>query len=120
MSETMWTREGQSQLGKNNRELENISPSFTLLSGEYLAFKLAQRSFYKEVCLIQSGFKEDQFLTVAKQTLEFQYNKRRKEEKSLLESDILPQVIHQIYCSLTLMKEIICKGILFLPCCLQH
>ena len=73
--------------------------SFTLFLGEYQAFKLAQRSFYTEVCLIQSGFKEDQFLTVAKQTLEFQYNKRRKEEKSLLESDILPQVIYQIYCS---------------------
>ena len=71
-----------------------------ILSGEYQAFKLAQRSFYTEVCLIQSGFKEDQFLTVAKQTLEFQYNKRREKEKSLLESDTLPQVIYQIYCSL--------------------
>ena len=75
--------------------MENIFISFIIL-GEYQAFKLAQRSFYTEVCLIQSGFKEDQFLTVAKQTLEFQYNKRRKEEKSLLESDILPQVFHQI------------------------
>ena len=72
--------------------------SFTLKLGEYQAFRLAQRSFYTEVCLIQSGFKEDQFLTVAKQTLEFQYHKRRKEEKSLLEIDILTQVIYQIYC----------------------
>ena len=70
--------------------LESI---INLYTGEYQAFRLAQRSFYTEVCLIQSGFKEEQFLTVAKQTLEFQYNKRRKEEKSLLESDILPQVI---------------------------
>ena len=73
-----------------NIYLETI---INLYTGEYQAFRLAQRSFYREVCLIQSGFKEDQFLTVAKQTLEFQYNKRRKEEKSLLESDILPQVI---------------------------
>ena len=80
----MWMKEGQGQLGKNNRTLENIYIAFTLLSGEYQAFKLAQRSFYKEVCLIQSGFKEDQFLTVAKQTLEFQYNKRRKDEKEKL------------------------------------
>ena len=72
--------------------MENIFISFIIL-GEYRAFKLAQRSFYTEVCLIQSGFKEDQFLTVAKQTLEFQYNNRRKKEKSLLESDILPEVI---------------------------
>ena len=54
---------------------------------------MAQRSFYTEVCLIQSGFKEEQFLTVAKQTLEHKYNKRRDKEKSLLESDILLQVI---------------------------
>ena len=66
--------------------------------GEYQAFKLAQRSFSTEVCLIQSGFKEEQFLTVAKQTLEFQYKQRRKEEKSLLESDILLEVICSMGC----------------------
>ena len=83
---------------KNNNSKRN---DFSIISskGEYQAFKLAQRSFYSEVCLIQSGFKEDQFLTVAKQTLEFQYHKRRKEEKSLLEIDILSQVIYQIYSS---------------------
>ena len=87
----MWIKEGQSQFGKIISWTVNYL-SFTLLLGEYQAFKLAQRSFYTEVCLIQSGFKEEQFLTVAKQTLEFQYNKRREKEKSLLESDILPQV----------------------------
>ena len=81
---------------------------------------MAQRSFYTEVCLIQSGFKEDQFLTVAKQTLEFQYNKRRKEEKSLLESDILPQVINSSDLLFFSKYLSINKGIIFLPFCLQH
>ena len=61
-------------------------PQVHYVSDHWQAFKLAQRSFYTEVCLIQSGFKEDQFLTVAKQTLEFQYNKRRKVEKIKRES----------------------------------
>ena len=95
-----------------------VSVFFISSSGEYRAFQLAQRSFYTEVCLIQSGFKEEQFLTVAKQTLEFQYNKRRKEENSLLEIDILPQVIYQTYRSH--LQISLYTGIIFLPSCLQH
>ena len=42
--------------------------------------------------MIQNRFKEDKFLTIVKKSIKYQHNKRRKEEKDLLESDILPQV----------------------------
>ena len=73
MSQAMWMREGQGQYGKKKEQYHKLKKylSSTLSLGEYQAFKLAQRSFYNEVCLIQSSFKEEQFLTVAKQTLDF-------------------------------------------------
>ena len=42
--------------------------------------------------MIQNRFKEEEFLTIVKKSIKYQHNKRRKEEKDLLESDILPQV----------------------------
>ena len=62
------------------------------IAGEYKVYLLAERSFLKEVCLIQNRFKEEEFLTIVKKSIKYQHNKRRKDEKDLLESDILPQV----------------------------
>ena len=62
------------------------------IAGEYKVYLLAKRSFLKEVCLIQNRFKEEEFLTIVKKSIKYQHNKRRKEEKDLLESDLLPQV----------------------------
>ena len=73
-TELSWRRAGRAQLG------------------EYEAFRLAERSFFNEVCLIQSSFKEDQFLRIAKKYVKYEYNVRRQQEKNLLDSDILPQV----------------------------
>ena len=61
-------------------------------SGEFKAFKLAQRSFYNEPCTIISGFKEKDFLSVVKETLLFQYNQRRKKERNLLDCPLTTPV----------------------------
>ena len=42
--------------------------------------------------MIQNRFKEEEFLTIVKKSIKYQHNKRRKEEKDLLESDHLSPV----------------------------
>lgn len=82
-------------------------PFLKFIIGEHQAFELAVRSFCTEVCLIQSDFKEEQFLTLPKQMMKKmnekrQNTKRSKEEMTLPEIDILPEVIYQNQnCSLT-------------------
>ena len=81
-----WIKSGKAQFGEISVFVLRSEPSLT---GEYLAFRLAARSFCRKVCLVQSSFKEEQFLGIVKR---YWMGKRRKDEDNLL-SDILPEVI---------------------------
>ena len=78
-----WMESGEAQFGEISVSVLRSQPS---LAGEYLAFRLAARSFCGEVCLVESSFKEEQFLGIVKKYW------RRKDKDNLL-SDIVPEVI---------------------------